>query len=164
MDGEGFFSRGGARPKSSVVILFQYGYFMVEGVSWGREPPPRGLGYPSLVVSPYHFPPFQISCYQVRLAEDQELEEEKGDDSKDEGKTILKNELPSCAEWTFILEEMCELLLRCKLVFMSLLSIKPGVFALKSFHCVLVGDFASLVFLKPATKKLVSIFSVRVSS
>ena len=54
--------------------------------------------------------------------------------------------------------------MRCKYVFMSLLSIKPGVFALKSFHCVLVGDFASLVFLKPATKKLVSTFSVRVSS
>ena len=49
-----------------------------------------------------------MSCYQVRLAEDQELEEEEGDDSKDEGKTILKNKLPSCAEWTFILEEMCE--------------------------------------------------------
>ena len=52
----------------------------------------------------------------------------------------------------------------CKHGFMSPLWIKPGVFALKSFHCVLVGDFASLVFLKPATKKLVSTFSVRVSS
>ena len=99
----------------------------------------------------------------MRLAEDQELEEEEGNYSKDEGKTILKNKFSSCAEWTFILEEMCELLLKCKHVFMSL-SIKPGVFALKSFHCVLVGDFASLVFLKPATKKLVSTFSVRVSS
>ena len=49
-------------------------------------------------VSLYRFPPFQMSCYQVRLAEDQELEEEEGDDSKDEGKTILKNKLPSCAE------------------------------------------------------------------
>ena len=43
-----------------------------------------------------------MSCYQVRLAEDQELEEEEGDDSKDEGKTILENKLPSFAEWTFI--------------------------------------------------------------
>ena len=101
----------------------------------------------------------------MRLAEDQELEEEEGNDSKDEGKTILKNELPSCAESTFILEEMCELLLRCKLVFMSLLSIKPGVFALKSFHCVLVGDFASLVFLKPATEKACQhIFSMGVKT
>ena len=52
----------------------------------------------------------------------------------------------------------------CKHVFMSPLWIKPGVFALKSFHCVLVCDFASLGFQKPATKKLVSIFSVRVPS
>ena len=63
----------------------------------GTPSPRVGVSIPGC--KPISFPSLSNKLfYQVRLAEDQELEEEKGDDSKDEGKTILKNKLPSCAE------------------------------------------------------------------
>ena len=59
MDGEGFFSRGGARPKISVIILFHYGYGKIwECDFYFAQPLPRrfdhfsGAGPPGCFMRP----------------------------------------------------------------------------------------------------------------